>query len=70
MKITIAMRRERPILDKRERLVYVMEIDFFADDFGPFTVRIPMDEYSKEREMAEIKKIADEIKELGSEFEI
>ena len=70
MKITIDMRRQRPILDKREKLVYVMEIDFFADDFGPFTIRIPIDEYSKEREMTEIRKIADEMRELGSEFEI
>jgi len=45
-------------------LVPVIETTFALDTHGPFTVRIPKDQYSRERFLAEARKIAESLKEL------
>ena len=69
MKIEIDRSRERPMLDRKERLIYIIETDFYVGDHGPFTVRIKKEEFTKERLKTEIEKVANVVKETISELE-
>jgi len=65
--ITILDRAELVTYPEMEKEVRVMSITFTAPGIPPLTVKIPKEEYSKEREDEEIRKAIKEYKEAKPE---
>lgn len=67
VEITILDRSEITTYPTLEKEVKVMSITFTAPGIPPLTVRIPKEEYSKDRENEEIRKAIKEYKEVKPE---
>jgi len=67
IEITILDRSEITTYPTLEKEVKVMSITFTAPGIPPLTVRIPKEEYSKEKEDEEIRKAIKEYKEAKPE---
>lgn len=70
MQIIIQRVRERPVFDVMGDLVPWMEIDFTIGRHGPFTIKMPKDEFTQEAAIEKIKKEYQHIIGLVSEFEV
>jgi len=67
VEITILDRSEIITYPTLEKEVKVMSVTFSAPGIPPLTVRIPKEEYSKEREDEEIRKAIQEYKAVKPE---
>jgi len=70
MKVRVTRRTETTELGPGFTVKAVYETEFMVGEYGPFIIQIPKAEWSKERERAEIEKIAKDIKAASEEFEV